>query len=1280
MANKLIKNMDKMLTEKIIVNNDGNTGTYRGAGVLMSISSLPSPYGIGTMGDAACRFIDKLAETGFSYWQVLPIGPTSFGDSPYQSFSVFAGNPYFIDLDILISEGLLERTDVEEITWFDSEERVSYEKLWAYRYTVLRKAFDKAVMYEITSSKEYLEFKKENTFWLEDYSLYMACKNHFDNVEWLQWDESIRFRNPVSMKAYRDKLASDVEFWCFLQYEFYKQWAEMKLYAQMRHISIIGDIPIYAALDSADVWANRELFQLDEEGHPIDVAGCPPDYFSPDGQKWGNPLYNWEKIEKLDFDWWKKRIAVGAKLFDVIRIDHFIGFVRYYTVPANGHPKDGCYKKGPGMKLIKAMDEARGKSRIIAEDLGDTNKEVDDTLLESGYAGMKLIEFAFDSGPSNKHLPHNITRNNVVYGGTHDNETLLGFCRNMSDKDYKFALEYTGAKDVDSLMEAMYRIAFNSVADTVIFQMQDLLMLGNEARMNKPATIGNNWRWRMKEEQYSLDIIEKFERFVRTSGRGIKERRVLEEYINEQTSGKVSISDLSNEELYMYILGLCQKMAEARVMPDNRLNGKKKLYYISAEFLIGKLMGNNLINLGIYDEVASELKATGKNLAEIEELETEPSLGNGGLGRLAACFLDSISTLGLNGDGIGLNYHLGLFKQVFKDNLQKENVNPWIDNKSFLVKRENTYKVQFGDFNVRSTLYDISVTGYNSVTNRLHLFDLDSVDDGIVKDGISFDKTDIKKNLTLFLYPDDSDEDGNLLRVYQQYFMVSNAAQFILDEALSRGSNLYDLSDYVAIQINDTHPSMIIPELIRLLAEKGIELKDGAEIVSKVCAYTNHTILSEALEKWPISYIEKVAPQIVPIIVYLDEMIREKYSDKSVYIIDDKDRVHMAHMDIHYGSSVNGVAYLHTEILKNSELSNFYKIYPEKFNNKTNGITFRRWLLHANHELAGYIEEKIGNEYRRDASRLEELLRYENDMTVLEDLLKIKRNNKEKLAEYIYDKEGITINPDSIFDIQVKRLHEYKRQQLNVLYGIHKYLEIKRGILPPTPITMIFGAKAAPAYTIAKDIIHLILCMQELTANDPEVSPYLRIVMLENYNVTYAEKVIPASDISEQISLASKEASGTGNMKFMLNGAVTLGTMDGANVEIRDLVGDDNIYIFGEDSDTVIERYKRGDYSSREYYEKDEMLKEAVDFIISDEVTEVGDEACLKRLYSELLNKDWFMTFPDFQDYLKVKDKAIRDYDNRFLFARKMLNNIARAGFFSSDRTIFEYNRDIWKL
>lgn len=736
------------------------------------------------------------------------------------------------------------------------------------------------------------------------------------------------------------------------------------------------------------------------------------------------------------------------------------------------------------------------------------------------------------------------------------------------------------------------------------------------------------------------------------------------------------IAKCSDKELYSALLQMTNEMAAAK----KKSQGKKKLYYISAEFLIGKLLSNNLINLGIYEEVKEELKRAGKKLSTLEEMEPEPSLGNGGLGRLAACFLDSIATLGLPGDGIGLNYHFGLFKQVFSKNLQKEKPNPWMEKDSWLIQSEKKYKVTFGKFSVESTLYEILVTGYNNCTNTLHLFDVDSVDESIVKKGIDFDKDEIEKNLTLFLYPDDSDEEGRLLRVYQQYFMVSCGAQLILEEAIERGSNLHDLADYVAIQINDTHPSMVIPELIRLLTEKGIDMDEAIEIVTKTCAYTNHTILSEALEKWPLSFIKKVAPQIVPIIRELDLCVKDKFDDESVYIIDDDERVHMAHMDIHYGHSVNGVAYLHTEILKNNELNNFYKIYPEKFNNKTNGITFRRWLLHCNKPLTAFLEENIGEGFKKNAEELEKLLELKDDKKVLQKLLDIKTKNKRKLVKYLKETQGLKLNEDSIFDIQIKRLHEYKRQQLNALYAIHKYLEIKNGKKPKTPITLIFGAKAAPAYTIAKDIIHLILCLQKIVNKDKKVKPYLNIVMVENYNVTLAEKLIPACDISEQISLASKEASGTGNMKFMLNGAVTLGTEDGANVEIHELVGDDNIYVFGEDSDTVIARYERGDYCSKDYYKKDKELKEAVDFIVSKKMLKVGKKKSLMRLYNELLNKDWFMTFPDFQAYVAAKEQAYSDYEDRKTWAKKMLVNIAKAGFFSSDRTIAQYNEDIWKL
>jgi starch phosphorylase len=736
------------------------------------------------------------------------------------------------------------------------------------------------------------------------------------------------------------------------------------------------------------------------------------------------------------------------------------------------------------------------------------------------------------------------------------------------------------------------------------------------------------------------------------------------------------ISQCTNEELYYALLEMTKGMAEEKVSNQ----GKRKLYYISAEFLIGKLLSNNLINLGIYEDVKKLLADNGKSLAEIEEVEPEPSLGNGGLGRLAACFLDSIASLGLNGDGVGLNYHYGLFKQVFKNNLQNETPNPWIEKESWLTKTDVTYPIQFGGFTLQSRLYDIDVIGYENRTTKLHLFDVETVDESLVGEGIDFDKEDIAKNLTLFLYPDDSDDKGRILRVYQQYFMVSNAARLIIDETLARGGDLHKLNEYAVIQINDTHPSMVIPEMIRLLMERGILMDEAIDIVSKTCAYTNHTILAEALEKWPIHFLEKAVPQLLPIIYELNSRVVKKYDDRSVAIIDDEKRVHMAHMDIHYGYSVNGVAYLHTEILKNTELNNFYRIYPEKFNNKTNGITFRRWLLHCDPEMTEFITSLIGPGFKKNAEELEKLGAYVNDEEVLKKLLAVKGTRKTELKNYLAKTQGIELDDNSIYDIQIKRLHEYKRQQMNALYVIHKYFEIKAGKKPARPITVIFGAKAAPAYIIAKDIIHLILCLQELIANDPEVAPYLKVVMVENYNVTLAEKLIPAADIHEQISLASKEASGTSNMKFMLNGAVAIGTMDGANVEMHQFVGDDNIYIFGESSEEVIKHYEKADYVSRSYYENDANIKRAIDFIVSDQMKAVGCAENLERLYNELLNKDWFMTLPDFEEYVATKERIYADYEDRMAWAKKMLVNISKAGFFSSDRTIAQYNEDIWHL
>ena len=734
----------------------------------------------------------------------------------------------------------------------------------------------------------------------------------------------------------------------------------------------------------------------------------------------------------------------------------------------------------------------------------------------------------------------------------------------------------------------------------------------------------------------------------------------------------------TNEEIYYGLLELTKNAMQQR----GKIEGKKKLYYISAEFLIGKLLSNNLINLGLYDQVEDALKKHGKSMAEIEEIEPEPSLGNGGLGRLAACFLDSIATLGLNGDGVGINYHLGLFKQEFDKNLQKEVPNPWIKEKSWLRRTDTSYEIIFGGLRVNSVMYEIDVTGYDNKCNTLKLFDIDSVDENIVQgESIYFNKEDIRKNLTLFLYPDDSDYQGQLLRIYQQYFMVSNAAQLIIDEAAAKGSNLYDLADYAVVQINDTHPTMVIPELIRLLVKKGIDMDKAIDIVSSMCAYTNHTILAEALEKWPVWFLDKVVPQLMPIIKMLDVKVKEKYNNNpELAIIDENQQVHMARIDMHYGFSVNGVAALHTEILKNSELKPFYDIYPNKFNNKTNGITFRRWLLHSNHELTGLISSKIGDGFKKDANELEKLMQFKDDEAVLKAITDIKMTKKKEFKDYLLKKENIEIDENSIIDVQVKRLHEYKRQQMNALYIIHKYMDIKAGNKPARPITFVFGAKAAPAYTIAKDIIHLILCLSKVIENDPEVSPYLKVVMLENYNVTYAEKIIPAADISEQISLASKEASGTSNMKFMLNGAVTLGTEDGANVEIHELVGDDNIYIFGEKSDTVIEHYAKADYSAEKIYDEDPEIAKLVDFIIDKKMFAVGNKKSLIRLYMEIVTKDWFMTLLDIKDYIRVKEQVFKDYEDRAAWSRKMIKNIAMAGFFSSDRTIAQYNDDIWHL
>lgn len=1247
----------------------------REAGVLMPVASLPSDYGVGDFGKYSYQFIDILKKSHIRIWQILPINPLGYGESPYQPYSSFAGDELYLDLARLYEEGLLE--DLPP-AFRKGTRKISYQEVRTYKEEYLRQAFLKFI-----PDTAYEEFVKQE--WVYLYAVYLTFKKKNQMKCWNEWQEV--HKNWIKDRNFNVSIYDgDIRYEMFLQYEFYRQWIALKNYANASGIQIMGDIPFYVGIDSLDVWGNQEDFLLGKDGHPIFIAGVPPDYFSRTGQRWGNPIYNWEHIRENGFGFWLNRIGYNSRLFDIIRIDHFRAFDTYWKIPASCETAmEGEWVQAPGYELFDRLFEAFPGIPIVAEDLGDMRPQVYQLRDHYGLKGMKIIQFTFDPFEGNNNF---IDRENmIVYTGTHDNETILGWFENQSGQvQSETDLElYSFGYETGSISHRFIRYTLDNIADTAIIPVQDILELGNEGRLNTPGTLGSpNWEWKLD----SLDKLEKQVEFLAEAVIESKRAGDTAE-VNEKTKDPIklltrlleqqcgnTIEQCTKKQLLFGLLSMVKRLAAGK--EDTK--EKKKLYYISAEFLIGKLLSNNLINLGIYDVIKELLALHGQNLSEIEEAEPEPSLGNGGLGRLAACFLDSIASLGLAGDGIGLNYHFGLFKQQLEDNLQKEVKNPWIDKNSWLTKKDRSYEVEFGGFTLKSVLYDIDVIGYQNRTNKLHLFDTELVEESLVKEGIDFDKEDIKKNLTLFLYPDDSDEAGQQLRIYQQYFMVSCGAQYILEESRRRGSSLHDLYEYAVIQINDTHPSMIIPELIRLLTKQGISMDEAIDIVSKTCAYTNHTILAEALEKWPLDYLKKVVPQLVPIIEVLDNRVRRKFNDEKTVIIDKQDRVHMASMDIHYGFSVNGVAHLHTEILKDQELNHFYKIYPQKFNNKTNGITFRRWLLHCNPELATYIETLIGNDFMKDAMELEKLMKYRGEESILKKLLEIKYKNKLKLKAWLYKNQGVEIDETSIFDIQIKRLHEYKRQQMNALYIIHKYHEIKSGKLPAKPITVIFGAKAAPAYVIAKDIIHLILCLQELVNTDADVSPYLKVVMVEDYNVSKAELLIPACDISEQISLASKEASGTGNMKFMLNGALTLGTLDGANVEISDLVGADNIYLFGENSNQIIEHYQKADYVPEKYYHKDGDIKKSLDFIISEQMLAIGKEENLVRLYKEILNKDWFMSLLDFKDYVRVREMAYNDYEDRLNWADKMLVNISKAGYFSSDRTIAQYNQDIWEL
>ena len=1250
----------------------------RSSGVLMHITSLPNAFGIGSFGQSAYDFVDFLVETKQTYWQILPLTTTSYGDSPYQSFSAVAGNTHLIDFDLLTQMGLLKEADYASVNFGDDPTSVDYERVFYARRPILEIAV-KNFLENQSFQADFKHFEKSNRLWLDDFAEFMAIKGHFGNQALQKWDDKKAVaRDPSALEKYRTMLAEQIQYFKVTQYFFFKQWTELKNYANQKGIQIIGDMPIYVAADSVEVWTKPELFQLDKERNPLFVAGVPADQFSATGQLWGNPLYDWEEHKKQGYAWWIHRIEESFKIYDVLRIDHFKGFSDYWQVDGKADiAKYGSWQPGPGYDLFKAVKEQLGDLPIIAEDLGNIDDKARKLLADCNYPGMKILQFGFED-VSGKSLdsPHYCIPHSIVYTGTHDNDVTNGWYNGLTEQQQQYINDYTHRSEDESICQAMIRQLFATVSNTAIATMQDVLDLPASSRMNVPSTIGGNWQWRMQQSDLTQDKKDFLAKMTTLYQRANQENPMIKFSTFVKNETNKSLEQLSDKETYIQLLNYVKALAADK--PKN--TGKRKVYYISAEFLIGKLLSNNLINLGVYQDIKGELESVGKSLSHIEDIEPEPSLGNGGLGRLASCFIDSMSTLGLNAEGVGLNYHYGLFKQVFKKNEQHAEPNDWIKDNSWLIPTDISYEVPFKKFTLTSKLDRIDILGYKKDTkNYLNLFDIKSVNPKLIKKGIEFDKTAIEENLTLFLYPDDSDKNGELLRIYQQYFMVSNAAQLLIDEAIARGSNLHDLADYAYVQINDTHPSMVIPELIRLLTEKHqIKFAEAVEIVRNMVGYTNHTILAEALEKWPLAYLDEVVPHLVVIIKKLDKLVRAEYKDPAVQIIDKQKRVHMAHMDIHFSNSVNGVAALHTEILKNSELKAFYALYPEKFNNKTNGITFRRWLEFSNQPLAAYIKELIGDEYLHDATKLEKLLAFKDDKKVHQQLAKIKFENKLALKAYLKENKGIDLDENSIIDTQIKRFHEYKRQQMNALYVIHKYLEIKAGKLPKRKITVIFGGKAAPAYVIAQDIIHLILCLSELINNDPKVNKYLNVHLVENYNVSVAEKLIPATDISEQISLASKEASGTGNMKFMLNGALTLGTMDGANVEIAELAGAENIYTFGKDSESIIKLYETAGYVSKEYYENDKDIKRAVDFILNPAVVKLGNKTRLERLYNELLNKDWFMTLIDFNAYVEAKEQILADYEDQDSWNEKVVHNIAKAGFFSSDRTIAQYNADIW--
>ena len=1280
----------------------------RSAGILMPITSLPSPYGIGTLGKAAYEYVDFLKAAGQTYWQLLPVGPTSYGDSPYQSFSTYAGNPYMIDLDLLCDEGLLIRDDLKKMDWGENSQYVDYERLYNIRFDVLRQAYE---AFKQKDQQEFWDFMRDENSWLTDYALYMAVKKLFDDKPWTEWpDHLIKYRNPDTIDYYLRLLYEDVMFWKWAQFVFYKQWRELKEYANDNGIKLFGDMPIYVAMDSADTWANPDVFWLDDERQPVCVAGCPPDYFSETGQLWGNPLYDWIYLEETNFDWWIRRVEGASKMFDVTRIDHFRAFDQFYAIPFGAeNAVVGEWLDGPKMRFFAKMKQRLGDVPIIAEDLGLQTPGVAKLLKESGYPGMKILEFAFDSKEDSNYLPHNYTANSVCYTGTHDNDTIMGWLQKASEKDIAFAEEYCHLDKTEGYNWGFIRTAYASVSDYAIVQMQDILGLGSEARINTPSTLGGNWTWRMKKgattpklarKLYNLSkIYRRLEDDKKMKKNAIIDNLVLtakNEYCKE-------LNELSPAELHEALGKAMMGDISARWAESKKNHASaRRAYYLSAEFLMGRMMYNNLYAMGVLEQTKKLLADKGVDINVFEEID-DAALGNGGLGRLAACFLDSAATHDVPLDGYGIRYKYGLFKQEIVDGFQVEVADDWqrFGDPWCIRRSEDIVNVNFADQTVKAVPYDMAIIGYGTKNiNTLRLWEAEAVNDFnfLEFNDCKYDEAVKEKNdaenISKVLYPNDNSYEGKVLRLKQQYFFSSASLQDILKRYKAKyGTDLSHFADETAIQLNDTHPTISIPEFVRLLTNDGCDFDWALDVARKTFSYTNHTVMQEALEKWDIKLMKSVIPDVYEIIVRINDKLMAELKEKKVAKADienmqiiDGHRVHMARMATYISTYVNGVAAIHTQILKDETLKEWYALYPERFQNKTNGVTQRRWLGLCNPELSEFITDLIGNKWLRDLDQLKKL---ENHLTQenIDKFSGIKYQKKKELSEYIQKHEGIWIDPDFFFDIQVKRLHEYKRQLMNAFSIMAIYFRLKEGKLPNfTPTAFIFGAKAAPGYARAKAIIKYINEIAKLVNNDPEVNNKMKVVFVSNYNVSYAEKIIPAADIHEQISTAGTEASGTSNMKFMANGAVTIGTYDGANIEIAECAGEENEYIFGARVEEINELKKK--YDPKKLYDENPEMKKVIDTLIDGRFSDGGKkgEGSFAELHDSLLKgaswhpADHYFILRDLPDYIETKIRVNNDYKDKRAFGYKCLMNTANCGKFSSDRTILEYANELWKV